>query len=145
MKARKVITGALLLLVTAAAASAVLSPAIRRAPATIEERAEKALRYAGRKGLNVNYCLLLDYGIESGKPRLFVWSFKERRVVYSAHAMHGPGKGSTAVTPVIVTTNLDGNGIRARYGERILSRLLETFAWLPFKGGDKREKKARVY
>lgn len=51
-----------------------------------------------------------------------------------------------AIVPrVIVTTNLDGNGIRARYGERILSRLLETFAWLPFKGGDKREKKAMVY
>lgn len=45
----------------------------------------------------------------------------------------------------IVTTNLDGAGIRARYGERILSRLLETFAWLPFKGADKREKKAKVY
>lgn len=45
----------------------------------------------------------------------------------------------------IVTTNLDGDGIRARYGERILSRLLETFAWLPFKGEDKREKKAMVY
>ena len=104
MKARKVITGAVLLLATAAAAIAVLRPAIWRAPATIEERAEKALRYAGRKGLNVNYCLLLDYGIESGKPRLFVWSFKERRVVYSAHAMHGPGKGSTAVTPVFSNT-----------------------------------------
>ena len=66
----------------------------------IEYRAEKALKYAERKGLNENYCLFLDYGIRSGKPRLFVWSFQENRVVYSAYAMHGPGKGSTDETPV---------------------------------------------
>ena len=63
-------------------------------------RAEKAQRYAERKGLNDHYCLFLDYGIPSGKPRLFVWSFDEGRIVYSGHAMHGPGKGSTDESPV---------------------------------------------
>ena len=63
-------------------------------------RAEKALKYAERKGLNSHYCLFLDYGIPSGKPRLFVWSFEEGRVVYSGHAMHGPGNGSTDSVPV---------------------------------------------
>ena len=63
-------------------------------------RAEKALKYAERKGMNDRYCLFLDYGIPSGKPRLFVWSFEERRIVYSGHAMHGPGKGSTDEIPV---------------------------------------------
>ena len=63
-------------------------------------RADKALKYAERKGMNDRYCLFLDYGIPSGKPRLFVWSFEEGRIVYSGHAMHGPGKGSTDEAPV---------------------------------------------
>lgn len=63
-------------------------------------RAEKAWRYAERKGMNRHYCLFLDYGIPSGKPRLFVWSFEEGRIIYSGHAMHGPGKGSTDESPV---------------------------------------------
>ena len=63
-------------------------------------RAEKALQYAERKGMNAHYCIFLDYGIPSGKPRLFVWSFEEGRIVYSGHAMHGPGKGSTDESPV---------------------------------------------
>ena len=67
-------------------------------------RAEKALQFAERKGLNENYCIFLDYGIRSGKPRLFVWSFGENRVVYSGYAMHGPGKGSTDDTPVFSNT-----------------------------------------
>ncbi len=67
---------------------------------SIEARAEQALKYAGRKGMNTNYCLFVDYGIPSGSPRVFVWSFAERKVVYRGHAMHGPGKGSTAETPV---------------------------------------------
>jgi hypothetical protein len=63
-------------------------------------RAEKALRYAERKGMSEHYCIFLDYGIPSGKPRLFVWSFEEGRIVYSGHAMHGSGKGSTDESPV---------------------------------------------
>ena len=73
----------------------------------MECRAEKALKYAERKGLNENYCLFLDYGIRSGKPRLFVWSFGENKVVYSAYAMHGPGKGSTDEKPVF--SNVPGS------------------------------------
>ena len=38
----------------------------------IEERAEKALRYARRNGLSTNYCVFVDYGIPSGSPRVFV-------------------------------------------------------------------------
>ena len=73
----------------------------------LEFRAEKALKYAQRKGLNENYCLFVDYGIPSGKPRLFVWSFIDGKVIYSGHAMHGPGKGSTDETPVF--SNVPGS------------------------------------
>ena len=97
-------------IVSAAATCGLFSPG--RIPGNsryddLEFRAEKALKYAQRRGLNENYCLFLDYGIPSGKPRLFVWSFNENRVVYSGYAMHGPGKGSTDETPVF--SNVPGS------------------------------------
>lgn len=67
---------------------------------TLGARAEKALKYAHKNGMNQKYCLLLDYSIPSGTPRLFVWSFADNKVVYKAHAMHGPGNGSTAQHPI---------------------------------------------
>ena len=45
----------------------------------------------------------------------------------------------------IITTNLNGSGILARYGDRIFSRLAERFAWLDFTGGDKRVAKIRKF
>lgn len=43
--------------------------------------------------------------------------------------------------PLVITTNLSKDGIRERYGERILSRLLP-LAWCPFTGVDKRDPEA---
>lgn len=69
-------------------------------PNGLEEKAQESLDYARQHGMNEHYCLLLDYSIPSGHPRLFVWSFEKDGVIYMAHAMHGPGKGSTARFPV---------------------------------------------
>ena len=71
----------------------------RREYKTIEARAEKALAFAQRHRMNEHYALFVDYAIPSGKPRLFVWDFKERRIVASTYVMHGPGGGSTAEKP----------------------------------------------
>ena len=73
----------------------------------IEDRADMAYRYAKRKGMSTNYCVFVDYSIPSGSPRVFVWSFAEQKVVYRGHAMHGPGKGSTAEKPVF--SNVPGS------------------------------------
>ena len=73
----------------------------------IEEHAEQAIRYARQNGLSTNYCVFVDYGIPSGSPRVFVWSFEQRKVVYRGYAMHGPGKGSTAMKPVF--SNVPGS------------------------------------
>lgn len=67
---------------------------------SIEERAEAAKNLAHSMGLNEKYCLLVDYSIPSGTPRMFVWSFDEGRVIASTYVMHGPGMGSTDETPV---------------------------------------------
>lgn len=67
---------------------------------TLQERAQAAKDIAHRRGLSEEYCILVDYSIPSGSPRLFVWSFSNNRIMFSCHVMHGPGKGSTAEHPV---------------------------------------------
>lgn len=71
----------------------------RREYKTLEERAEKALAFAHRHNMNEHYVLLLDYGIPSGTPRLFVWDFHQQKIVASTYVMHGPGGGSTDAKP----------------------------------------------
>ena len=66
---------------------------------SIEERAEKALNFAKRYGLNEHYALFVDYGIPSGTPRLFVWDFHRQQVIASTFVMHGSGGGSTDEKP----------------------------------------------
>lgn len=58
--------------------------------------ANEAKEYAIASDMDEEYCVLVDYGIPSGTPRVFVWSFKEQRVVHSTYTMHGSGRGSTA-------------------------------------------------
>lgn len=67
---------------------------------SLAERAESARTVAKRMGLSEKYCLLVDYSIPSGTPRMFVWSFDEGRVLASTYVMHGPGMGSTDEKPV---------------------------------------------
>lgn len=68
--------------------------------ATIEKRALAAQQVIRHHHLNEDYCILVDYGIPSGTPRLFVWSYEEGRVVARTYVMHGPGKGSTDERPI---------------------------------------------
>ena len=67
---------------------------------TIEERAEKAMRFVRRHNMNEHYALFVDYSIPSGTPRLFVWDFKQKKIVVSTYVMHGPGRGNTDKRPV---------------------------------------------
>lgn len=66
----------------------------------IEERAELALAFAKSHNMNTHYALFVDYGVPSGTPRLYVWDFTTKKIVARTYVMHGPGKGSTAETPV---------------------------------------------
>ena len=66
---------------------------------TIEERAEKALRFARRHDMNEHYALFVDYSIPSGTPRLFLWDFQQKKIIASTYVMHGSGGGSTAERP----------------------------------------------
>ena len=75
---------------------------------TIEARAEKALAFAHRHNMNEHYALFVDYGIPSGKPRLFVWDFRQKKIVATTYVMHGPGGGSTDERPRF--SNRPGSG-----------------------------------
>ena len=66
---------------------------------TIEERADRALAFARRHNMNEHYVLFVNYTIPSGKPRLFVWDFENKRIVATTCVMHGPGGGSTDKKP----------------------------------------------
>ena len=75
---------------------------------TIEARAEKALAFAHRHYMNEHYALFVDYAIPSGKPRLFVWDFRQKKIVATTYVMHGPGGGSTDERPRF--SNRPGSG-----------------------------------
>lgn len=68
--------------------------------ALAKEKATSLKRYASRNGYDTSHCFLVDYSLPSGTPRFFIWDFATSRIEYSDYCMHGPGKGSTASTPV---------------------------------------------
>lgn len=86
---------------------------------TLEERATAALKVARRHGLNTDYCLMVDYSVPSGTPRLYMWSFKTNEVKARTYVMHGPGRGSTAEKPVF--SNRPGSNCSA-LGRFIVTR-----------------------
>lgn len=67
----------------------------RSAYVAVESRVDDALAYANQHKMNEHYALFVDYSIPSGKPRMYVWDFEKKKIVYCAYVMHGPGGGST--------------------------------------------------
>lgn len=67
---------------------------------TISAIADDSEDYAKKHNLSDQYCVLVDYGLPSGTPRVYVWSFKEKKILFKAYTMHGSGGGSTDEEPV---------------------------------------------
>lgn len=70
-------------------------------------RASEARAYSISKGFNTNYCMLVDFGIHSGKKRFFIWDFKGDSIKYSSLCAHGYGRDSTHDKPVY--SNVEGS------------------------------------
>lgn len=66
---------------------------------SVEKRAKAAMDFAKRHNMNEHYVLLVDYSIQSGRPRMFVWDINQRKIIASTYVMHGSGGGSTAKKP----------------------------------------------
>lgn len=65
----------------------------------LQAKADTALAFCKTKGMNTDFCFLIDMSIHSGKNRLFVWDFKEKKATYAALCCHGAGGKSTVSTP----------------------------------------------
>lgn len=78
-----------------------------RTGSALQAKANSALNFCRSKGMNTDFCFLVDMRIHSGKNRLFIWSFKENRVLHAALCCHGAGGESTKSQPVF--SNVSGS------------------------------------
>ncbi|MBK5720324.1 murein L,D-transpeptidase catalytic domain family protein [Dysgonomonas sp. Marseille-P4677] len=79
----------------------------RSAFSRLKTKADSALAYCKAKGLNTQYCCLIDFSIHSGKKRFFVWDFKKDTIKYSSLCCHGYGQKSTQSKPIF--SNVEGS------------------------------------
>lgn len=64
------------------------------------EKLMEAFAFAKKNQLDTGVCVMIDMSLPSGKNRLFVYDFKQKKIVISGLCAHGVGGGSTATTPV---------------------------------------------
>lgn len=57
----------------------------------LQLKAKEALFYNEKHQLNTNYCILIDMQIHSGRDRIFLWNFKQAKIVLSGLCSHGCG------------------------------------------------------
>ncbi|NDW19092.1 peptidase [Dysgonomonas sp. 216] len=70
-------------------------------------KADSALIFCKTKGMNTDFCLLVDMSEHSGKKRFFVWDFKTDTIASSGLCAHGYGKRSTPSRPAF--SNVEGS------------------------------------
>ena len=75
--------------------------------ARLKAKADTAKAFCKQKGLNTQYCFLVDFSIHSGKNRFFVWDFSIDTIKYESLCCHGYGKKSTQTKPVF--SNVEGS------------------------------------
>jgi len=59
----------------------------------MNEKAAEALAFCEANEYNTDFCILIDMKIHSGKYRMFVYDFNEKKVERKALCAHGCGKG----------------------------------------------------
>lgn len=64
------------------------------------DKLSEALVFAKKNQLDATICIMVDMSIHSGKNRLFVYDFKQKKTIISGLCAHGVGGGSTATKPI---------------------------------------------
>lgn len=59
-----------------------------------DSKANEALEFCKAKNMNQDFCILIDFGIHSGKKRFFVWDFKQNKIIHQFLVGHGCGDNS---------------------------------------------------
>ena len=57
----------------------------------MESKAEEALAFCKLNNMNQDFCILVDFGIHSGKKRFFVWDFNKKEITRKFLVGHGCG------------------------------------------------------
>jgi len=73
----------------------------------LKMKADSALVFCKANKFDTDRCILIDMKIHSGRNRLFVWDFKENKVILSGLCCHGLGGKSTESKPVF--SNVSGS------------------------------------
>ena len=79
------------------------TPTEEESTTRLNEKAEEALSFCKNKGYNTDFCILIDMKIHSGKYRMFVYDFNNKKVERKALCAHGCGKDdkkSTGAQPL---------------------------------------------
>lgn len=66
-------------------------------PIDIKVKAVELKAYCARNGYNTDYAILVDYGRTSLQRRIFVYDFRQDKIVISSLAGHGTGGRSTVL------------------------------------------------
>ncbi len=69
-------------------------------PSVKSEKLSEAFSFAKKNQLDTSICIMVDMSRPSGKNRLFVYDFKQKKTIISGLCAHGVGGGSTAIKPV---------------------------------------------
>lgn len=73
----------------------------------LKAKADTAKAFCKQKGMNTQYCFLVDFSLHSGKNRFFVWDFEKDTIKYESLCCHGYGMKSTQKKPVF--SNVEGS------------------------------------
>lgn len=90
----------------------------------LESKINEAQLYCQAHKMNTRYCILVDMIIYSGKNRLFVYDFKNKKIIIEGLCAHGNGGGSTITNPVYsnkVGSNCTSPG-KYKLGKRAYSK-----------------------
>lgn len=57
----------------------------------IKTKAEEALNFAQNRGMNTEFCILIDFSKHSGLKRFFIWDFNQNKIIEEFLVSHGAG------------------------------------------------------
>lgn len=74
----------------------------------LKDKSVEAVAFCKKNGYNMDFCILIDMKVHSGKHRLFVWDLKEEKILHQSLCAHGCGKDdkkSTGAKPLFSNVN----------------------------------------
>ncbi|QTV04996.1 murein L,D-transpeptidase catalytic domain-containing protein [Faecalibacter bovis] len=91
----------------------------------IDTKANEALSFAQNRGMNTDFCILIDFSKHSGLKRFYIWDFNENKIVEEFLVSHGAGDNpwsgtSTKDNPIFSNENNSHKSSLGKYeiGER---------------------------